>query len=576
MNVSTFILEQKESFLENLNNLKVTNETKRRTKVLVSFINNFYSEKSHYHYCRRERNKKLKKSIATSKTVEEAESKVVLHRKHETRFLRILRLGSRAKDYLFLAKIGEGSFSQVFLIIHRLTLKINALKMVPKSIFTTEKQINRFKNQRNILIGHSSDWLVKAFNCFQDSHSLYFVLEFLQGGELGLLASHVKKIITLKQARFLFANILLSIRDLHNLGFVHRDIKPQNFLIDQDGYLKLADFGLCQDLSIYQEFHQFQSLINNYLKEKGNQNREEKEIEINKKLVKETETEEKKEEKTENENVREIVKDNEKEIEIESENEKEKEKEKETEQEQELELENEIFFEIDNERENEYTKNNQEEKYIIDEFEYLLKRSKQMYKFAHSIVGTINYLAPEVLLEQGEGYNSKVDIWSCGVIFYLLLFGQLPFQGKSNEITMKNILQIKYQLMESNEYGLKITKPYLDLIKKMLCKKEDRITIQQLMEHEVFQDFDWQGLEHKKITPPFKPFVKNKIDIGCFDTTYFQKENSIEKIFQNFGKKNFASRFDRSARFAGITYRRFDEFDIGVRDLPYKEQLFRK
>jgi len=87
-------------------------------------------------------------------------------------------------------------------------------------------------------------WVVKMFYSFQDPANLYLVMEFLPGGDMMTL---LMKADTLSEevSQFYIAETAMALESIHNLGFIHRDIKPDNILLDARGHVKLSDFGLC-------------------------------------------------------------------------------------------------------------------------------------------------------------------------------------------------------------------------------------------------------------------------------------------------------------------------------------------
>ena len=88
-----------------------------------------------------------------------------------------------------------------------------------------------------------SPWIVDLKASFQDEEYLYLVMEYLPGGDLMNLLIQ-KDILTEEEARFYIAELILSIESIHKLDCIHRDIKPDNILIDKNGHIKLSDFGL--------------------------------------------------------------------------------------------------------------------------------------------------------------------------------------------------------------------------------------------------------------------------------------------------------------------------------------------
>jgi len=98
---------------------------------------------------------------------------------------------------------------------------------------------------RNVLALADTPWVVKLFYSFQDDKHLYLVMEYLPGGDLMTILMKYD-ILTEEQTRFYFAETALAIHSVHELNYVHRDLKPDNILLDRDGHVKLSDFGLCK------------------------------------------------------------------------------------------------------------------------------------------------------------------------------------------------------------------------------------------------------------------------------------------------------------------------------------------
>lgn len=89
----------------------------------------------------------------------------------------------------------------------------------------------------------NSEWIVRLFHAFQDFNYLYMIMEYMPGGDLVNLMSNYD--IPEKWAKFYCAELVLALEAIHSMGYVHRDVKPDNMLIDRHGHLKLADFGTC-------------------------------------------------------------------------------------------------------------------------------------------------------------------------------------------------------------------------------------------------------------------------------------------------------------------------------------------
>lgn len=89
-------------------------------------------------------------------------------------------------------------------------------------------------------------WLIQLCCAFQDEHYLYMVMEYMPGGDLVNLTSTYD--VPEKWAKFYTAEVVMALDAIHSMGFIHRDVKPDNMLLDRNGHLKLADFGTCMKM----------------------------------------------------------------------------------------------------------------------------------------------------------------------------------------------------------------------------------------------------------------------------------------------------------------------------------------
>lgn len=105
-------------------------------------------------------------------------------------------------------------------------------------------QVAHVKAERDILAEADNEWVVRLYYSFQDRDSLYFVMDYIPGGDMMSLLIRMG-VFPEPLARFYVAELTLAIESVHKMGFIHRDIKPDNILIDLDGHIKLTDFGLC-------------------------------------------------------------------------------------------------------------------------------------------------------------------------------------------------------------------------------------------------------------------------------------------------------------------------------------------
>ena len=153
------------------------------------------------------------------------------------------------KDFQLLSVIGRGFSGEVILGRYIPTGKLVALKSIPKEGIQSSNCIKHAFAERNILMQASTPFITRLLSTFQTSDSLFFVLEFVRGGDLGKYISN-GKVFSEYQIRVYLAEIAVALSHLHKLGIVFRDLKPGNILIDSKGHLKLTDFGLAKYLLV--------------------------------------------------------------------------------------------------------------------------------------------------------------------------------------------------------------------------------------------------------------------------------------------------------------------------------------
>ncbi|WWC68367.1 uncharacterized protein I206_102292 [Kwoniella pini CBS 10737] len=148
------------------------------------------------------------------------------------------------KDFEIIKPISRGAFGSVYLAKKVATGDYFAIKALKKSDMIAKNQITNVKAERTILMNQAtSPYVVRLFFSFQSKEYLYLVMEYLNGGDCATL---VKTLGGLSEdwARNYTAEVVLGLEYLHTRNIVHRDIKPDNLLIDSRGHLKLTDFGL--------------------------------------------------------------------------------------------------------------------------------------------------------------------------------------------------------------------------------------------------------------------------------------------------------------------------------------------
>ncbi|CAF5071220.1 unnamed protein product, partial [Rotaria magnacalcarata] len=154
---------------------------------------------------------------------------------------------AKPEEFDRIRTLGTGSFGRVMLVKNQSTGNFYAMKILDKQKVVKLKQIEHTLNEKRILQAISFPFLVNLEYHFRDNSYLYMVLEFVPGGEM---FSHLRKVgrFSEQHARFYAAQIVLTFEYLHYLDILYRDLKPENLLIDAEGYLKVTDFGFAKKI----------------------------------------------------------------------------------------------------------------------------------------------------------------------------------------------------------------------------------------------------------------------------------------------------------------------------------------
>ncbi|XP_072822926.1 myotonin-protein kinase isoform X4 [Vicugna pacos] len=151
-------------------------------------------------------------------------------------------------DFEILKVIGRGAFSEVAVVKMKQTGQVYAMKIMNKWDMLKRGEVSCFREERDVLVNGDQRWITQLHFAFQDENYLYLVMEYYVGGDLLTLLSKFGERIPAEMARFYLAEIVMAIDSVHRLGYVHRDIKPDNILLDRCGHIRLADFGSCLKL----------------------------------------------------------------------------------------------------------------------------------------------------------------------------------------------------------------------------------------------------------------------------------------------------------------------------------------
>ena len=148
-------------------------------------------------------------------------------------------------DFHRIKTLGTGSFGRVMIVQHKPTKEYYAMKILDKQKVVKLKQVEHTLNEKRILQATNFPFLVSMRFHFKDNLNLYMVLEYVPGGEM---FNHLRKVGRFSEphSRFYAAQIVLAFEYLHYLDLIYRDLKPENLLIDSQGYLKVTDFGFAK------------------------------------------------------------------------------------------------------------------------------------------------------------------------------------------------------------------------------------------------------------------------------------------------------------------------------------------
>ncbi|XP_067120003.1 serine/threonine-protein kinase Genghis Khan-like isoform X5 [Centruroides vittatus] len=151
-------------------------------------------------------------------------------------------------DFEILKVIGRGAFGEVAVVKQKTNGKIYAMKILNKWEMLKRAETACFQEEREVLVHGDKRWITNLHYSFQDDSNLYLVMDYYCGGDLLTLLSKFEDRLPEDMAKFYITEMILAIDCIHKLNYVHRDIKPDNVLLDANGHIRLADFGSCLKL----------------------------------------------------------------------------------------------------------------------------------------------------------------------------------------------------------------------------------------------------------------------------------------------------------------------------------------
>ncbi|XP_074319510.1 uncharacterized protein LOC141656501 isoform X2 [Silene latifolia] len=222
--------------------------TKQKVAAAKQYIEKHYQDQMKNLQQRKERRDMLEKKLADADVSKEEHSNILKYLENKEReYMRLQRHKMGADDFEPLTMIGKGAFGEVRICREKTTSHVYAMKKLKKSEMLQRGQVEHVKAERNLLAEVDSNCIVKLYCSFQDEEYLYLIMEYLPGGDMMTLLMR-KDTLTEDEARFYVGETVLAIESIHKHNYIHRDIKPDNLLLDKYGHMKLSDFGLCKPL----------------------------------------------------------------------------------------------------------------------------------------------------------------------------------------------------------------------------------------------------------------------------------------------------------------------------------------
>jgi serine/threonine kinase 38 len=142
-------------------------------------------------------------------------------------------------DFEKLKIIGRGAFGEVSIVRENKSGTIYAMKVMKKMDMIKKNQTDHIRAERNLLVAADNPWVVKLVYSFQDEEKLYLVMEYLPGGDFMTILMK-KDILSEPETRFYIAELVQAIKSVHDLEYIHRDLKPDNILLNRDGHVCLV------------------------------------------------------------------------------------------------------------------------------------------------------------------------------------------------------------------------------------------------------------------------------------------------------------------------------------------------
>ena len=388
-------------------------------------------------------------------------------------------------DFNVISICGRGAYGTVLQVcLKNDPNKVFAIKKLDINLLNSVNRLYQAYLENQILNELDNPFIIKLYGAFEEDKKIHLVMDYLSKGDLSYF---IKTNYPLADdiIKYYSAQIVLFLEYMQKMKLIHRDLKPQNIMIDEKGNLKVIDFGTVQKIGYYYDKKQmrfkeekllerldFQFIggIDNYfIPDKDDDSYEE-----------EDEEEEESEDENENENKSNSIK---KDI-------KEK-------------------------------KNN---------------KNRKRGKRKNSFVGTIEYMSPEVIAEKSTEYGT--DIWAFGIMLYQMYYNRTPFKKESAYLTFRSIEKSNFEFPHDSS----IPKSAKDLIKQILVvdpkkrlgggSQNSHYDINSLKKHPFFEGIKWNELQnqsppHMKDYKYFEQKQNNEVSKQRYSICYSANDNRI-------------------------------------------------
>ena len=151
------------------------------------------------------------------------------------------------EDLLFIKEVGKGNFGSVALVMNKKTKFPYAIKAIDKSHIISENLIENIELEKNILLKIDHPFIVKLVKCLKNETNIFFLMEYIKGKELFEVIRDIG-FLNKDQTNFYVASMMIAIQYLHERKIIYRDIKPENIIVEINGYIKLIDFGTSKEI----------------------------------------------------------------------------------------------------------------------------------------------------------------------------------------------------------------------------------------------------------------------------------------------------------------------------------------